>query len=411
MSLKGKNIVLGVCGGIAAYKSVELLRLLIKQGAGVRVVMTRNAARFVGPLTFKALSGQAVCLDLFEDGGDDASMRHIDWAAAADAVLIAPATADMIGKLAGGIADDALSTMALAATCPVLVCPSMNTHMYENRMVQRNLDILLDNGYDVLEPEAGVLACGISGAGRLPEPAYMVDRLLNRLTVKDFKGKQVLVTAGPTREAIDPVRFISNHSSGKMGYAVARAAEYRGAEVILVTGPTHLPPPTHTTVIKVRSAHEMAEAVFEHMTGADIIIKVAAVADYRPRAAQTHKIKKIDDEMVLALEKNPDILKALGQRKNHRILVGFAAETRELKANALKKLSEKNLDMIVGNIVGQSRSGFDADTNRVTFFHKDGTVEEMPLMEKDAVADALLDRVRLIDPAGGLRAHHTDKND
>lgn len=397
MNLKGKHIVLGVCGGIAAYKSVELLRLLIKQGAKVKVVMTRNAQWFVGALTFKALSGQAVCRDLFEDEGEGASIRHIDWVQQADAMVIAPATANMIGKIAGGIADDALSTMVLAATCPVMVCPSMNTHMYENRIMQRNLDVLLENGLDVLEPEAGELACGISGAGRLPEPVYIVDRLLQRLSPKDFDGRRVLVTAGPTREAIDPVRFISNHSSGKMGYAVARAAEYRGAEVTLITGPTHLKVPAHTTVIRVQSAREMADAVFTHMSEADIIIKVAAVADYRPQTQEVHKIKKNSEEMVLKLEKNTDILKTLGQRKTHQVLVGFAAETRELRANALKKLTEKNLDLIVGNIVGQAAAGFDADTNRVTFFHKDGTVEDMPLIEKYAVAEALLDRVaRLI---------------
>ena len=392
IDLEGKNIVLGVCGGIAAYKSVELLRLLTKQGAGVKVVMTKNAGWFVGPLTFKALSGQSVCVDLFENG-DDASMRHIDWAEEADAVLIAPATANMIGKIAGGIADDALSTMVLVATGPVLICPSMNTHMYENRIVQRNLDLLEQSGYDLLEPEAGELACGVTGAGRLPEPEYILDRLMSRLTPKDFKGKRVLVTAGPTREAIDPVRFISNQSSGKMGYAVAGAAEYRGAEVVLVTGPTHLPIPNNTKVVRVQSAREMAEAVFDEMENADIIIKVAAVADYRPKIEEEHKIKKTRGELVLTLEKNPDILKELGRRKQKRVLVGFAAETRQLKEHALKKLAEKNPDLIVGNIVGQSFSGFNADTNRVTFFYKDGTAEELPLMEKEAVAHALLDRI------------------
>jgi phosphopantothenoylcysteine decarboxylase/phosphopantothenate--cysteine ligase len=393
INLKGKHVILGVCGGIAAYKSVELLRLLLKQEAKVKVVMTRNAEWFVGALTFKALSGQVVCRNLFEDEGEGASIRHIDWVRQADIMVIAPATANMLGKIAGGIADDALSTMVLAATCPVMVCPSMNTHMYENRITQRNLDILLENGLDVLEPDAGELACGISGAGRLPEPVYIVDRVCHRLSPKDFAGKRILVTAGPTREAIDPVRFISNHSSGKMGYAVARAAEYRGADVTLVSGPTCLTAPAHMTIIRVQSAHEMAEEVLMRMSEVDIIIKVAAVADYRPQREASRKIKKSSDEMLLKLEKNLDILKTLGQRKTRQVLVGFAAETQDLRANAVKKLAEKNLDLIIGNLVGRPETGFDADANRVTFFHKDGTAEEMPLMAKEAVAHALLDRV------------------
>jgi len=388
-----KNIILGVSGGIAAYKSVELLRLLSKQGANVRVLMTQNARAFVGTLTFEALSGQKVCTSLFEKG-DDASITHIEWAEKADAVVIAPATANIIGKLANGIADDALSTFMLAVTSPVLVCPSMNTHMFESRPVQRNLEALAADGYFVIEPESGKLACGATGPGRLPEPEDILDRLVWCLTPKDLNGKQVLVTAGPTREPIDPVRFISNPSSGKMGYSIARASEHRGAKVILISGPCHLPDPINVTTVRVQTAEEMADAVFKHMEKSDIIIKSAAVSDYRPKVLETQKIKKEKkDEMLLSLQKNQDILRELGRRKNRQVLVGFAAETEDLEKNAKTKLSEKNLDVIVGNLVGPSDSGFGADTNKVTLFYKDGTKEAFLKMEKDAVAHLILDRV------------------
>ncbi len=391
-SLKDKQIVLGVCGGIAAYKSVELLRMLVKQGAEVRVLMTRNAQSFVGPLTFEALSGRPVGRDLFDDAAQG-SIRHIEWARNAHAVIIAPATANMIGKLAGGIADDALSTFLLAVTAPRLICPSMNTHMYENMAVQRNLDQLEADGYHIIEPAAGELACGETGPGRLAEPAYIVDRLFHHLCKKDWSGIRVLVTAGPTREAIDPVRYISNHSSGKMGYAVARAAEYRGAEVTLVSGPTRLAPPFGVKTVDVVSACEMAAAVFEHGAEADLIIKVAAVADYRPQTAAAHKIKKSAEEMSLPLVKNMDILKELGEHKRGRVLVGFAAETDDLTEYALAKLKAKHLDMIVGNLVGSPSSGFGADTNQVTLYHADGTQEALPNMAKETVAHVLLDRI------------------
>ena len=390
--LRGKQIVLGVSGGIAAYKAVELLRLMKKEEADVRVILTANAQWFVGPGTFQALSGQPVCTNLF-NGEGDASIRHIEWAESADAVVIAPATANIIGKLAGGIADDALSTFMLAVTSPVLLCPAMNTHMYENRAVQRNLDTLEADGYHITEPGAGQLACGTTGPGRLPEPAEILDRLRQVLTRKDLSNKRILVTAGPTQEAIDPVRFISNPSTGKMGYAIARAAEYRGATVVLVSGPTNLPDPANVTTIRVRSAREMADAVFDHLDGSDIIIKTAAVSDYRPREIAEQKIKKSADEMTLTLQKNIDILRELGQRKNGRILVGFAAETEELVQNASKKLVEKNLDIIVGNLIGVKGSGFGADTNKVTLFFRDGSRESLDTMEKEQVANTLLDRV------------------
>ena len=391
ISIKNKNIVLGVSGGIAAYKSVELLRLLKTQEANVRVIMTKNAERFVGPLTFEALSGQPVCTSLFEKN-TDASIRHIEWATESDAVVVAPATANIISKFANGIADDALSTFMLAVTAPVIICPSMNTHMYENRAVQRNLDVLEAGGYFIVEPDSGRLACGTVGPGRLPEPEDILDRLLYYLTPKDLQGKKVLVTAGPTREPIDPVRFISSPSSGKMGYAVARAAEQRGGEVILVTGPTSLPDPLKVTMVRVQTAQEMALAVFEHLENSHIIIKAAAVSDYRPIDPAKQKVKKEKDEMVLLLGKNQDILKELGRRKKDQVLVGFAAETEDLEKNAEKKLAEKNLDIIVGNQVGPS-SGFEADTNKVTLFYKDGTKEPMPEMGKDAVAHVILDRI------------------
>jgi len=390
--IEKKNIILGVSGGIAAYKSVELLRLLVKQGANVRVMMTKNAQWFVGPLTFEALSGQPVCTDLFEKN-DDASIRHIQWAEAADAVVIAPATANIIGKLSCGIADDALSTFILAVTCPVIVCPSMNTHMFESRAVQRNLEILRADGHFIIDPESGTLACGTTGPGRLPEPEDIVDRIANYLSTKDLKDKKILVTSGPTRESVDPVRFISNPSSGKMGFAVARAAEYRGGEVTLIAGPTHLPDPNNVKVIRIQTAREMAQAVFENMEDSDIIIKTAAVSDYRPKDPSTQKIKKEKGELVLYLERTQDILKEIGRRKMNQILVGFAAETENLEQHAETKRVEKNLDIIVGNIVGEPSSGFGADTNKVTLFYKDGTKEPLPMMEKDAVAHILLDRI------------------
>ncbi|MEE4356065.1 MAG: bifunctional phosphopantothenoylcysteine decarboxylase/phosphopantothenate--cysteine ligase CoaBC [Desulfococcaceae bacterium] len=388
-----KNIVLGVCGGIAAYKSVEFLRLMTKKGAGVRVMMTPHACEFVGPMTFAALSGKPVCTDLFDSRDTDASIRHIEWAQDAHAVVIAPATANLLGKYANGLADDALSTFLLAVTCPVILCPSMNSNMYLSPPVQRNLETLRRDGHTVLEPGAGELACGTSGPGRLPEPEQILDRLMACLSPKDLEGKKLLVTAGPTQEPIDPVRFISNPSSGKMGYAIARAAEYRGAEVVLVSGPSALPDPLNVKTVRIRTAKEMAEAVFAHLDETDIVIKSAAVSDYRPKEVAEHKIKKGEAETQMILEQNEDILKSIGQRKKHQFLVGFAAETQSLRDNASAKLEKKNLDMIVGNIVIQPGSGFGTDTNRVTFFYRGGTQEALEQMDKDEVAHILLDRV------------------
>lgn len=401
--IKDKNVILAVCGGIAAYKSVEILRLLRQAGADVRVIMTQNARWFVGALTFEALSGRPVFTDMFQEGRE-ASFRHIDWAQSADGVIIAPATANMIGKLAHGIADDPLSTFMLAVTSPVLLCPSMNSHMYASKAVQRNLDTLSCDGYVVMKPGSGHLACGTMGPGRLPDPEAIFDRFLGCLAPKDLAGKKIVVTAGPTIEPIDPVRFISNPSSGKMGYAVAIAAEHRGADVTLITGPTHLCDPLNVNTIKVHTADEMADAVFQRMEQADVIVKAAAVSDYGPRESAGHKIKKGNNEWVLRLKQNKDILNALGRRKTHQLLVGFAAETKDLEQNATQKLTEKNLDILVGNLVGSIDSGFESDTNTVTLFFNDGTKESLPSMEKQAVAHVLLDRI--VDKAVRPAAKH-----
>jgi phosphopantothenoylcysteine decarboxylase/phosphopantothenate--cysteine ligase len=394
--LAGKQIVVGVSGGIAAYKTAEVVRLLTKADAAVRVMMTRHACEFIGPLTFEALCGEKVCTSLFH-GTEEAAMQHIDWAREADGVVLAPATANLVGKLAHGLADDALSTFMLAVTAPVLVCPAMNTQMYEHRAVRRNLQILAADGNTVMRPGAGPLACGDTGYGRLRDPWEIVDRLTALLTPKDLKGKQVLVTAGPTREAIDPVRYISNPSSGKMGYAVARAAEQRGAEVTLVSGPSHLTPPLGVDTIPVTSAADMGDVVLDRFEAADIVIKTAAVGDYRPVSPAEHKIKKEvkaeADDITLALTRTDDILKALGQRKTAQILVGFAAETQDLAENAGRKLAAKNLDLIVGNLIGPPESGFGSDTNRVHLFFADGREERLGVMPKATLAHELLDRV------------------
>lgn len=392
--LKDKEIVLGVSGGIAAYKSVEILRLLKTAGASVRVMMTRHAEAFVGAMTFAVLSGRPVCRSLFDDSsGDDASIRHIDWAKDADGVVIAPATANVIGKLANGIADDALSTVMMAVTSPVLICPAMNTHMYENRAVQRNIDQLEADGLYIMEPDAGELACGTVGPGRLPSPEAVVERLANLLTPKDLAGQRVLVSAGPTHEPIDPVRFITNPSSGKMGFAIAAMAARRGGMVTLVTGPSHLPDPAAVNVVRVTTALEMADAVMAVSDTTDVVIKSAAVSDFRPAEPVNQKIKKEDAALEIRLTQNPDILKTLGDRNAGKIRVGFAAETADLSNYATKKLADKNLHMIVGNRVDREGVGFGGDDNTVTLFFRDGRSEDLPGMSKVALANVILDRV------------------
>lgn len=391
-ALLDKRIVLGVCGGIAAYKSVDLLRRITKGGASVHVIMTENARYFVGPMTFEALSGQPVCMNLFSEGSNT-SIRHIELAQSAHAVVIAPATANMIAKLAYGIADDALSTFMLAVSSPRLICPSMNSAMYQNDAVQHNLTVLKDRRYRIVEPGSGELACGTTGTGRLPEPEEILDELIFVLTDKDLLGKNILITAGPTREHIDPVRFISNPSSGKMGFSIAKAAAQRGASVTLVSGHSELPDPYHVKVIRVVSAQEMAEAVFDHFDHADVVIKTAAVSDYRPKVQAAHKIKKGSDEISLTLEKTQDILKELGKRKKDKILVGFAAETRDIQSYAKNKMEEKNLNMIVGNLIGEKGSGFGSETNKVIIFYNNGATESLSMMPKASLANIILDRV------------------
>lgn len=390
--LKDKRILVCVSAGIAAYKAVELVRLLQKEGADVWVSMTQGAKEFVGEMTFAAITGHSVLSNLFEEG-KGSSIGHIEMAEKADLAVVAPATANIIGKIAGGLADDAVTTTLLAVTTPKILCPAMNTAMYENRAVQRNLDTLEGDGWHIVEPGVGEMACGTTGPGRLAEPATIVDRIKAALVPKDLLGKNLVISAGPTREAIDPVRYISNRSSGKMGYEVARAAEYRGANVTLVSGPVSLETPHGVEKISVTSVDEMADAIFSRMEEADAIIKVAAVADYRPKTRAEHKIKKKSDEMSIDLDKNIDILRELGRRKTRQVLVGFAAETQDLAANAKKKIEAKNLDMIVGNLVGDPSSGFGTDTNIVTFFHPDGSNEPFESMGKDDVAHKLLDRV------------------
>lgn len=394
MNVKDKHILLGVTGGIAAYKAVELLRLFKKAGAHVTVAMTSCAREFVGVTTFQVLSENPVLTDLFSD--ERSGIKHIDIASQADAAVIAPATANIIAKLAHGIADDALSTTMLAVTSPIMVCPSMNTDMYQNVRVQRNLDILEQDGVHILDPDAGFLACKVVGAGRLPDPEVIFDRLSALLTPKDFKDKRILISAGPTVEPIDPVRYISNHSSGKMGYAIAEAAEKRGAEVTLVSGPVNLMPPIGVDLKPVETCHQMKDEMLSHLEIADIIIKVAAVADYKPSHPKQGKIKKQKDnqELVVEMEENPDILKLIGKSKQEdQFLVGFAAETHDLEKNAIAKISKKNLDMIAANRVGVPDSGFKSDTNQVKLLYKDGSKEDLPVLEKIEVANIILDRI------------------
>jgi len=398
--VKRKGVVVGITGGIAAYKAAELVRLLVKDRLIVRVAMTRSATRFVTPLTFEALSGNRVVYDMFDQDGT--VMDHIRWGQESDLIIIAPATADFIGKMAHGIGDDFLSTCVIAATARILVCPSMNDRMFMNPAVQENLRVLRSRGIAVLEPGQGGLACGAEGPGRLPEPAEILEQARVLLSEKDLFGHKILISAGPTVEPIDPVRYITNRSSGKMGYALARAAVRRGAKVVLVSGPTGLKAPTGVVFCPAKTADEMYRLVFENREGCDIVIKAAAVSDYRPRECAGRKVKKEAESVSLELIRNPDILARLGETKAAFpcILVGFAAETENLLANAQKKLKAKHLDMIVANDVSRTDAGFETDTNLVKFIYRDGRVEEAPLMTKDEVADLVLNRVRDLSEAG-----------
>ena len=395
--LKGKTILIGVTGSIAAYKAADLASRLMKQHAQVHVIMTENGAKFVSPITFETLTGRKCITDTFDrnyPSDHPIEVEHISLAKKADLVIVAPATANIIAKMACGIADDMLSTTLLACTCPVLVSPAMNTHMYEHPATQANLDILRARGVKIIEPASGHLACGDEGKGKLPDPAFLVDCILAEIACpKDLAGKKILVTAGPTCEAIDPVRFITNHSSGKMGYAIAQAAALRGADVTLVSGPVSLAPPLGVKLVKITSARDLFAAVTAVSESQDIIIKAAAVADYRPAAVSDEKIKKADNDLSILLARTEDTLQYLGSHKPEgQILCGFAMETSDMENRARIKLKKKNLDMIVSNNVKVAGAGFGTDTNVVTFITQD-TTEQLEIMSKESVAMKLLDRL------------------
>ena len=403
---EGKSILLGVSGGIAAYKAAELVRLFVKAHATVQVVMTANARQFITPLTMQALSEQPVCTDLF-DLGMESQIGHIQVARAAHLAILAPATANLIAKVAAGIADDYLTTALLATTAPVLICPAMNVKMYENQVTQKNLGKLRDMGYHVLEPESGELACKEEGAGRLAELSTIVETACRILTPQTLEGKRLLVSAGPTWEAFDPVRFISNPSTGKMGYALANVAARRGAEVHLVSGPTCLPAPLDVEVHNVITALEMRDRIVGLAPEMHVTIMAAAVGDYRPGQAFDQKVKKLDGKLSVTLLKNPDILACLGrERREGQVLIGFAAETENLVENATDKLVRKNLDFIVANSLVQLGSGFGCDTNEVKIISRNGDVEELPRMTKEKVAGAILDRVELLLARAATHGNH-----
>jgi len=392
--LQGKTVLLGVTGGIAAYKAAAVASKLTQAGADVRVVLTDSAAKFIAPLTFQAITRHRVIVDTFDE--DDASViSHIDLADRADAVVIAPATANSLAKLALGLGDDMLSTtmLALGTRVPVLIAPAMNVHMYANPVVQGHMDTLRSRGMTFVEPGEGFLACGYTGKGRMAEPEQIADKLFALLDDgrREMDGVRVLVTAGATMERIDPVRFLTNDSSGKMGFAVAEAARDRGARVTVVAGRTEVAPPQGVELVRVESAQEMYDAVLARFPEADIVVKAAAVADYRPAASSVRKLKKTEASLTLELERTPDILKALGERKSPgQVLIGFAAETNDLAANAMAKAAKKRADFIVGNDVSQPGVGFGHDTNAVSVFTAEGLVEDVPLQSKRAVAERLL---------------------
>ncbi|MEC7641817.1 MAG: bifunctional phosphopantothenoylcysteine decarboxylase/phosphopantothenate--cysteine ligase CoaBC [Nitrospinota bacterium] len=400
MSLKDKKIILGVCGGIAAYKAVELLRLLMREGALVYVAMSANASRFVTPLTFGSISGHAVYDNIFQSN-ISGSMEHIQAAESADFLMVAPASANMIGKMANGLADDALSTLFTAYSGPVIVAPAMNDKMYSNPAVQENIARLQKRGIEVLPPERGDLACGTIGLGRLPEPEKLVEAVKKRLSDTrlpsqgdDLSGLTFLVTAGPTQEPLDPIRYITNSSSGKMGYAIAERARARGASVFLVSGPTQLPPPEGVKVLQCRQAKEMASHVLDHLHGSDVVVMTAAVADFSPEKPHKEKIKKqAYQSLVLNLSRTPDILMEIAKHKTRQVVVGFAAETQDWIQNALKKLKQKKLDMVVANDVSIAGNGFQSDFNQVSLIRGEENIRKLPKLPKKAVADILLDDI------------------
>lgn len=394
--LKERNIVIGVCGGIAAYKVCDLVSRLRKAEANVDVMMTEAAVNFINPLTFQSLSSNMVVVDMFKEP-NHWEIKHISLAKKADVVLIAPATANIIGKIANGIADDMLTTTVMATKAPVIFAPAMNSSMYENSILQENIYKLKNKGYHFIDPIEGRLACGDIGKGKMAEPESMeefINKMLNASL--DLEGKTVIVTAGPTREPIDPVRYISNHSTGKMGYAIAEKAAKRGAKVYLISGPTYLSPPNGIKVISVMSAKDMYGKIMEYFNEADIVIKSAAVADYAPAEISSQKIKKRDDELSIKLAKNPDILYELGKIKGDKILVGFAMETQNLVENAKEKVRKKNLDFIVANDLMTEGAGFAHDTNIVKIIDKNGDIEDLPKMTKLELADVIIDKVLVL---------------
>ena len=398
MDFRDRTLILGVTGGIAIHKSLDLASQLVKHGASVHVVMTENATRLVQPLQFQVISRNPVLLNLF-DAGTDWKPPHIDLADRAELLAIVPATANIIGKLANGIADDVLSTVAVSVHCPILLAPAMNGHMYQNPFVQRNLTTLKTHGVHFIEPESGDLACGYEGVGRLNTVETILEGASNILTssasleTQDLRGVRVLVTAGATREYIDPVRFITNRSSGKMGYAIAEAAAQRGAEVQLVSGTATVSPPVGIKTAYVETTLEMYDVLLEAFNETDVVIMAGAPADYRPHEFTPHKIKKTAGTLTLPLERNPDIAQTLGEQKTHQTLVCFAAETNDLLENAKKKLGRKNCDLIVANDILAEGAGFESDTNIVTLIDRDGSCEQLPRSSKRDVADAILTKV------------------
>ena len=393
--LKGKTVVIGVSGGIAVYKVCDVVSRLKKLSANVHVIMTKSAAEFVTPLTFQSLSQNYVVSDMFEEP-KTWDVEHISLAKKADVFLIAPATANIIGKMACGISDDMLSTTVMATKGKVLIAPAMNTNMYENPIVQRNIETLKALNYEFIEPESGRLACGDIGKGKLATPENIVKSVVEALTKEeDLKGKKIIITAGPTVEALDPMRYITNRSTGKMGYSIAKEAIKRGAEVTLISGPTKLEPPKNLkNLIRIESAEEMYEAVINNLDENDVVIKSAAVADYKPKEYSSKKIKKSDEDLVIRLDRNKDIAYEIGKVKKDKILVGFAAETNDLIENATKKVNKKNLDFIVANDLTKEGAGFGVDANIVKIIDKEGTSTEYPIMTKDEVANVILDKVK-----------------
>lgn len=391
--LKGKTVVLAVSGSIAAYKIASLASALKKLHANVQVLMTKNAVNFINPITFESLTGNKCLVDTF-DRNFQYSVEHVALAKQADVVLVAPASANVIGKIAHGIADDMLTTTVMACKCKKIIAPAMNTNMFDNPILQDNLKILEHYGYEVISPAVGYLACGDTGAGKMPEPELLLQYILREIAYeKDMQGKRVLVTAGPTQESIDPVRFITNHSTGKMGYAIAKMCMLRGAEVTLVSGPTSIAKPEFVHVVDVVTAKGMYEEVTKRAKDQDIIIKAAAVADYRPKSVSSEKMKKKDDDLAIPMERTDDILKFLGEhKKEHQFLCGFSMETENMLENSRKKLEKKHLDMIVANNLKVQGAGFAGDTNVVTMITKD-SVKELELMSKDQVAHHIVDEI------------------